>query len=192
MSSYPQPPAPFGAVAAIAAESRRVDDSETDYNITPAEKAESTDTTGPNSEDGLGTQAEEKITALARRLSHISRQSSVYPDEGTNTFLDPASDPTLDPNSDQFILRKWVKNMLSITSRDPDRYPRRTAGVSFRNLSAFGYGTAADYQMDVANMWLKGLGWLRGVLGYGKKLRIDILRDFEGYISTYPQNFVSC
>lgn len=180
MSSHPQPPAPFGAVTALSGETRHVEDSETDYNITPAEKAESSVTTGQDSEDGLGAQAQEKITALARRLSHISRQSSGYPDEGTNTFLDPTSDPALDPNSDQFSSRKWLKNMLNITSRDPDRYPRRTAGVSFRNLSAFGYGTAADYQMDVGNMWLKGLGWLRGVLGYGKKVRIDILRDFEG------------
>lgn len=169
MSAHPQPPAPFGAAAALSAEptqSRRpVDGSET---------------TGRESDDGLGSQANEKISALARRLSHLSRQSSSHPDEAKNTFLDPAGDPALDPNSDQFSSRKWAKNLLSIITRDPDRYPRRTAGVSFRNLSAFGYGTAADYQVDVANMWLKGLGWLRGVMGYGKKVRIDILRDFEG------------
>lgn len=161
-----------------------MDDSETDHIITPAEKADSSGTAEVESEEGIGRQAEEKITALARGLSKISRQSSSFPDDGTNTFLDPTGDPTLDPSSDQFSSRKWVKNLLRITSSDPDRYPRRTAGVSFRNLSAFGFGTAADYQMDVANMWLKAFGWLRGAMGYGKKVRIDILRNFEGYVKS--------
>lgn len=184
MSARPQHSPPFGDPAAISAETiqprRNLDDSESDYMITPVEKGDSSQTTGHESDDGLGSKAEDRITALARRLSYISRQSSAYPDDGKNTFLDPTGDPALDPNSDQFNSRKWIKNMLSITTRDPDRYPRRTAGVSFRNLSAFGYGTPADYQMDVGNMWLKGLGWLRSVMGQGKKVRIDILRDFEG------------
>lgn len=186
MTSYPQPPAPFGAPASIAAElrsfRRNADDWETDQAISAIEKAESSGTAEAESEDGIGHHAEEKIAALARRLSKVSRQSSSFPDDGTNTFLDPTGDTTLDPNSDHFSSRKWVKNLLQVTSSDPERYPRRTAGVSFRNLSAFGYGTAADYQMDVANMWLKGLGWLRSAMGWGKKVRIDILRDFEGYI----------
>lgn len=184
MSAHPQPPPPFGATAAITAESmqprRNIYGWDSDNIITPVEKGDSSQTTGHESDDGLGGKTQEKVAALARRLSYISRQSSAYPDEGKNTFLDPTGDPALDPNSDQFNSRKWIKNMLSVTTRDPDRYPRRTAGVSFRNLSAFGYGTAADYQMDVGNMWLKALGWLRGVMGHGKKVRIDILRDFEG------------
>lgn len=186
MASHPQAPAPFGAPAAIAAElgsfGRSVDDSATDQDITSVEKAESSGTAGAESEEGVGRHAEEKINALARGLSKASRRSSSFPDDGTNTFLDPTGDPSLDPNSEQFNSRKWVKNLLRVTSSDPDRFPRRTAGVSFRNLSAFGYGTAADYQMDVANMWLKGLGWLRSIMGYGKKVRIDILREFEGYV----------
>jgi hypothetical protein len=54
--------------------------------------------------------------------------------------------------------------------------------LSFRNLNVHGYGTAADYQMNVANMWLKAEGWLEGILGYRKALRIDILRNFEGLV----------
>jgi ATP-binding cassette subfamily G (WHITE) protein 2 (PDR) len=127
---------------------------------------------------------DEHITNLARSLSHISRQRNASIDEhaeGVNTFLD-TSDPELDPNSGHFKSRKWVKNMLQMTCHDPDRYPRRTAGVSFRNLNVFGYGTAADYQMTFANFWLKAAGWLRGALGFGRKVRIDILRDFEGFV----------
>lgn len=132
-----------------------------------------------------GDDRDRQITTLALSLSQVSRQNSLRSgetSEGINTFLDSTSDPELDPNSGQFKSRKWAKNIIQMTSRDPDRYPRRTAGVSFRNLNVFGYGTAADYQMNFANFWLKGAGWFRNILGFQKKVRIDILRDFEGIV----------
>lgn len=138
-------------------------------------KAESSDTAGAESEDGNGKNEQDEITALARKMS-----KSVTGD-GTNTFLD-TSDPELDPQSDKFNSRKWTKNLLHITTRNPDRYPRRTAGVSFRNLNAFGYGTAADYQANVANIWLKGFGAIRRMLALWEKVRIYILRDFDGFV----------
>lgn len=145
------------------------------------DKAESSDTIGADSEDGIEQEGQAKITTLARTLSRISQTNGGT--EGLNPFLN-TSDPELDPNSDQFNSRKWTKNLLHITSRDPERYPRRTAGVSFRNLNAFGYGTAADYQATVSNVWLKAVGWFRGLFGNGNKVRIDILRDFEGFVNS--------
>ncbi|KAK1142767.1 Multidrug resistance protein [Aspergillus melleus] len=188
MSLQPTPSAPFGASALSTDAALQFDNTvrrhteETHYDrITSIEeKGDSSDTAAADSEDAIEREDQMKITELARRFSQISQKS--IGGEGTNTFLNPTSDPELDPNSDRFNSRKWTKNMLHITSRDPDRYPRRTAGVSFRNLNAFGYGTAADYQTDVANMWLKGFGWVRNVLGFGNKVRIDILRNFEGFV----------
>jgi hypothetical protein len=188
MAMQPSYPAPFGAAAVSSSAGQEVastirrqfTDAEEDRIVeTPlGEKADSSDTAGPDSEDGIDQEGHEKITALARSLSQISQKSA----DPTNTFLNPSSDPELDPNSDKFNSRKWMKNLLHIKTRDPDRYPRRTAGVSFRNLNAYGYGTAADYQADVANMWLKGFGWLRGILGCRNRVRIDILRNFEGFV----------
>ncbi|GKZ32454.1 hypothetical protein AbraIFM66950_001842 [Aspergillus brasiliensis] len=179
MASQPAPPAPFGARAITAAVGSELDSSMR-AAIAPAGKTESSDSACLESEDSIRQDDQQMITALARSLSQLSSKSGIV--EGTNTFLDPTSDPELDPNSDQFNSRKWTKNLLKITSRDPDRYPRRTAGVSFRSMNVFGYGTAADYQANVANMWLKGFGWLREKLGCGKKVRIDILRNFEGFV----------
>ena len=176
----PAPPAPFGtaalsANAGLAFENsirERTDETNDDRITSPTgDKAESSDTSWEN---GI-SKDDPKIAALARKFSHEVG-------DGINTFLNPNENPELDPHSDQFNSRKWTKNLLQVTSRDPERYPRRTAGVSFRNLSAFGYGTAADYQADVGNMWLKGVGWLRGLLGWRNKVRIDILRNFEGYV----------
>ncbi|KAL2817429.1 ABC-2 type transporter-domain-containing protein [Aspergillus cavernicola] len=187
MSSQPLPPAPFGGVVPAGAGQRaldtirkQADDTGLVSSSSGKEKADSSDITYANSEHEIDHESEQNITALARNLSHLSHKSSTA--DGTNTFLDASSNPQLDPNSDKFNAREWTKNFLSVAARDPDRYPRRTAGVSFRNLSAFGYGTAADYQMDVANMWLKGYGRIRRMLGLGDRVRIDILRDFEGFV----------
>lgn len=139
-------------------------------------------------DDDLGKEQRDEITALARQFSQLSRHSSTYPDkdshgeEPPNPFLDLQTHPELDPHSEKFNQRKWLKSTLQIISRDPERYPRRTAGVSFRNLSAYGYGTPADYQANFANLWLKFFGWCKTMLGYGHKVRIDILRDFEGLV----------
>ncbi|KAL4892530.1 ABC-2 type transporter-domain-containing protein [Aspergillus ambiguus] len=180
MGLQPAPPAPFGASAVAASTGLEFENAIHQHLDSNGGKAGSSDTTGGDSEDGIGREEQEKIAALARSFSQMSQKSVIG--EGTNTFLNPTQDPELDPQSDKFSSRKWTKNLLHITSRDPDRYPRRTTGVSFRNLNAFGYGTAADYQTDVANMWLKGFGWLRSALGFGNKVRIDILRNFEGFV----------
>ncbi|CAI7673956.1 unnamed protein product [Penicillium pancosmium] len=124
------------------------------------------------------------ITTIARSFSNLSQKPSSVNSQNDpiNTFLDPTQDPSLDPNSDQFSSLKWVRNMLQMT-RDSDRYPKRTAGVSFRNLNVFGYGSGADYQITFGNAWLKMFNWAKARAGYGKKVRIDILRDFEGMVN---------
>ncbi|PGH16168.1 hypothetical protein AJ79_01935 [Helicocarpus griseus UAMH5409] len=138
--------------------------------------------------DGGMTSSQVKdLSELARRMSHISRRSSVYTQDtegDINPFLDLESDPELNPANEKFNVRKWMKSILRITSRDPERYPKRTAGVSFRNLNVHGYGTAADYQTDVGNIWLKAFGGLKNMVGLGEKVRIDILRNFEGLVKS--------
>jgi ATP-binding cassette, subfamily G (WHITE), member 2, PDR len=149
-------------------------------------KTDSTDTAGDLLKDEIGEENEDIIVDVARSISRVSQEfsrvSRDFASRGVNTFLDPGSRPDLDPQSSNFNSRRWVKNMLDVCARDPDRYPRRSAGVSFRNLNVFGYGSAVDYQTTVSNMWLKGVGWLQGVLGSGKNVRIDILRNFEGFV----------
>ncbi|WEW58654.1 Multidrug resistance protein [Emydomyces testavorans] len=132
---------------------------------------------------GMTKDQEHEIEDLARQVSRISlRSSSYHHGNVVNPFLEPDADPELNPNDKQFKVRKWLKTILHIQSRDPDRFPKRTAGVSFRNMNVYGYGTAADYQADVGNTPLKAVGAIKNLLGIGKKLRIDILRNFEGLV----------
>lgn len=139
----------------------------------------------PSTPDSSGNDEhrDEEIHQLARRFSQLSKDIVISSsEEGINTFLDPTGDPELDPSSDQFKSRKWVRNMLQMTCQDSNRYPRRTAGVSFRNLNVYGYGTATDYQTNFANIWLKAARSLWNRFTSQKKIRIDILRDLEGIV----------
>ncbi|KAJ5082688.1 ABC multidrug transporter C [Penicillium argentinense] len=141
----------------------------------------STDETALEKSNEIGDEeaVEAEVTRLAR---HLTRESTRFVD-GENTFLDAKEDSALNPHSPNFKARDWMKNLLAITSRDPERYPQRQAGVSFRNLSVHGYGSPTDYQKDVFNSVLQIGGLFRMMTGSGKQ-KIQILRDFDGLVKS--------
>lgn len=155
--------------------------SQSHYELNTSDEVSEENMTTPMAEEEI---RHKEITTLARSFSNASQKaaSTNGQHDVINTFLDPTQDPTLDPHSDQFSSLNWVRNMLQMT-RDSDLYPKRTAGVSFRNLNVFGYGSGADYQINFANTWLKMFNWAKSKAGFGKKVRIDILRDFEGLVN---------
>lgn len=57
------------------------------------------------------------------------------------------------------------------------------ASVAFRNLTVFGFGTSTDYQKTFANYPLAYLSRLRVLFGHTRKIRVDILKDFEGLVA---------
>jgi hypothetical protein len=140
----------------------------------------------------ITSEQEEHVTALARTVtrSHpdlartISRASTTatHVDASINPYVDSSGDPELDPNSGKFNARKWIKHLITIHSVDATRYPGRTAGVSWKHLNVYGYGTDTDYQADVGNVWLKMFESLKSLVGLSKQRRITILSDFEGLV----------
>jgi len=83
----------------------------------------------------------ERVVALARAITSKSVKNSSG--QYDNPFVG-SDDPQLNPSSGKFNARAWVKTLIGIESRDPDRYPERTAGISYRNLyvHGFGYGSS--------------------------------------------------
>lgn len=65
--------------------------------------------------------------------------------EYKNAFID-TSDPTLNPDSEYFRPEVWVRTLIGLQSRDPERYPKRVAGIGYRNLNVHGFGSLTDYQ----------------------------------------------
>lgn len=121
-----------------------------------------------------------EVTQLARRITGLSQQQShgeyINPFHGTE-------DEALNPLSGKFDSRKWTKNLVALTSRDPDRYPGRTAGISYRNLNVHGFGTPTDYQKTFGNYPLEIGSLFNSVTGKGKS-KIQILRDFDGLVKS--------
>jgi len=131
---------------------------------------------------GKEDDTEREVTRLAQQLT---RQSTHYSTSANleNPFLDVAEGSTLNPNGDNFKARDWMKNLLALTARDPERFPQRAAGISFKNLSVHGYGSPTDYQKDVFNSILQIGHLFRLLTGTGKQ-KIQILRNFDGLVKS--------
>ncbi|KAG5759293.1 hypothetical protein H9Q72_012575 [Fusarium xylarioides] len=118
---------------------------------------------------------EEEIHNLARRLTSQSAASGHGP-------LFPLSDGgPLNPESPHFNSKKWAKAYLKTRTEAADGSTPRTAGIAFKNLNAYGFGQATDFQNTLTNIVLKASSFARKVFG-DKGQCIDILRDIDGYV----------
>ncbi|EHK98954.1 putative ABC transporter CDR4 [Glarea lozoyensis 74030] len=129
-----------------------------------------------SSEDGG-----EKVHELARAITQASIKNANG--EHINPFDGPEN-PALDPLSGKFSYKVWTKNLLGIQSRDPERYPARVAGISYRNLSAYGFGNATDYQKTFGNYPLELPGLFKRMIGRQEQTKIQILRNFDGLVKS--------
>lgn len=130
----------------------------------------------------LGETKEEEIAGLAKSLS----QSQDIRDE-KGDFINPflaSENPSLNPNSAKFSSKAWLEALMGITSRDPERYPKRVAGVAYKNLSAHGFGDPTDYQKTFGNYPFELPSVAKRLIGRGKKTRIQILRNFDGLVKS--------
>lgn len=131
----------------------------------------------PANGHSINEDQEREITRLARAYSSMSARS-----QSTAPFsFDPAKGSTLDPTSDKFDPERWAKSFMNALSKDPERYSKRTAGVSYKNLSVHGFGSATDYQKNFANVFLYGFNSVRNLLGREQQ-KIQILKDFDGLV----------
>ncbi|OAP65341.1 hypothetical protein AYL99_01313 [Fonsecaea erecta] len=130
-----------------------------------------------HSENDVGDDDDDdmRVRYLARQFSRTSTRT-----EDANPFAAPPGS-SLDPSSDNFQTRDWVKALFNLQSKD-DRFLARTAGVAFRNLSAHGFGSATDYQKTVGTAPFQVVGLLRQLMGAGQR-RINILRGFDGLVN---------
>ncbi|EFR04875.1 ATP-binding cassette transporter [Nannizzia gypsea CBS 118893] len=90
-------------------------------------------------------------------------------------------DSPLNPHGKKFNARAWATN-VSRVARESGQSSRQV-GLCFQNLNVFGYGTPADYQKDVANIWLAIPSIIRRFLfSTSGQTQIEILRQFNGII----------
>lgn len=95
-------------------------------------------------------------------------------------------DARLDPTSDRFESKYWVKNLRKLMDSDPDYYKRTSLSVAYKNLRSYGLASDADYQSTVANvpMKLASQAWNSVFSRNDASRNIDILKPMSGLIPT--------
>lgn len=107
----------------------------------------------------------------------LNNSSAVAYTEPVNPFL--ASDrPSFNPESEDFSPTILFESLAEVRRFESGRYPAKSFGVAYRNLSVHGYRTSTDYQHTFGNfpvtLFNKTFGW-------GRK-RITILNSFDGLV----------
>ncbi|CDK25256.1 unnamed protein product [Kuraishia capsulata CBS 1993] len=125
---------------------------------------------------GFDATADEQVHDLARKLTNESGHLSLFLADGkprpsvvsdsahlvrtlstmsnvpgVSTFTEGEIDSRLDPNSDDFDSKLWVKNFRKLMDNDPDYYKHTSLGIAYRNLRASGIAADASYQPTILN-----------------------------------------
>ncbi|CAK9439083.1 uncharacterized protein LODBEIA_P33070 [Lodderomyces beijingensis] len=100
----------------------------------------------------------ESASGLSKYLTNMSEVPGVIPVGRTDLAK-------LDPDSDEFEAKFWVKNLKKLHDFDREYYKPSSLGVAYRNLRTYGLANDTDYQPTVTNaLWklaTQGLRMLR-------------------------------
>jgi ATP-binding cassette subfamily G (WHITE) protein 2 (PDR) len=149
---------------------------------------------------GFGAAVEEEVQNLARQFTNNSYKQREDEDTGSDSLSTVSTiapgvnpmlnidqlDPRLDPNSDEFQSRYWIKNFRSLMDKDPDYYKNYSLGITYKNLRASGVAIDADYQSTVFNAPFKFTSRYAKKLFSSKaakrKTQFDILKSMDAVI----------
>ena len=109
--------------------------------------------------------------------------SRISPPEDVSLPL-PITEPRLTAVTSDPAKRHLEESWKAIELHSPMNEQERCASVAYRNLNVYGFGATTDYQKTFANYPLAHLSLLEGLFGRLQKSRIDILRGFEGVVSS--------
>lgn len=118
----------------------------------------------------------DEVKRLARQYSRTSNSGQIE----LNPF-EARKGSAIDPNSDNFEAKEWIRSMIKLSEQSEADNMGRCAGIAFRNLSAYGFGAATDYQKSVGNIFFEVVGLARRLVGVGQR-KIDILQNFAGLV----------
>ncbi|OBT92485.1 hypothetical protein VE01_09588 [Pseudogymnoascus verrucosus] len=125
-----------------------------------------TKTATPDDSDNEKEDLRESVTHLARTFTQHSVKN------GHGQYVNPfegSENPSLDPQSGQFNQRAWIKAVM---------------GVSYKNLNVHGFGEPTDYQKTFGNYPLAASSLFNNLRGENGRIKIQILRNFDGLIKS--------
>ncbi|KAK6455693.1 multidrug resistance protein [Scheffersomyces xylosifermentans] len=110
-------------------------------------------------------------------IKYLSNMSSV---PGVNPYTDSDINPSLDPNSESFNAKFWVKNLRKLHDSDPDYFKPSKLGIAYRDLRAYGVAADSDYQATVSNaFWKYAVEFLRNFRKQDQSRFFDILKPMD-------------
>jgi ABC-type multidrug transport system fused ATPase/permease subunit len=122
---------------------------------------------------------EADVETLTRIATQRSRRQSTW---GGDTLTALAQqDSTLDPQSGNFDLRKWLKLAFKDISRDG--HQGHTSDVIFKDLNVYGSGAALQYQDTVSSTLTAPLR-LPELFRHSKSPQRRILKGFNGLMKS--------
>jgi ATP-binding cassette subfamily G (WHITE) protein 2 (PDR) len=119
-----------------------------------------------------------------RDLARVLTAASIYSESDVQNVFTPKSGSSFDPHSSNFNARAWTKAVIALQCRDPQKYPRRTSGLAFRDLNVHGYGNPTDYQKSVGNVWLELPSLIGKLCRSNGRRKIDILQGCDGLVES--------
>jgi ATP-binding cassette, subfamily G (WHITE), member 2, PDR len=75
-------------------------------------------------------------------VHHLARQMTTLSTRTAENLFDYEQGGPLDPFSDKFEAKRWVKALAQL-SKSEGSAPGRMSGISYRNMSVHGYGSDA-------------------------------------------------
>ncbi|ODV59654.1 pleiotropic drug resistance family ABC transporter [Ascoidea rubescens DSM 1968] len=114
-------------------------------------------------------------------IKTLSRVSTV-PGPAQNTFHNDI-DPKLDPNSDEFSSKAWIKNLRKLIDTDPDHYKHFSLGLAWKDLRSYGVAADADYLKTVSNFPIKlASNFVNLFKKTDESKYFDILKPMDGLV----------
>ncbi|WVQ84194.1 hypothetical protein IAT38_006345 [Cryptococcus sp. DSM 104549] len=115
-----------------------------------------------------------------REINNLARQLTRQSTQDTSALFNYEKGSDLDPFSADFNAQKWTKMLVTAAQESG---PGRKAGLSFSNMSVHGFGSDADYQKTVGNIFIYGLSLIRNLVT-GRKRKVQILNKVDGVLES--------
>lgn len=147
----------------------------------PSFYSESTSTMADQDQTGTPSYIADNDHRISVEIHELARKLTTRSESSPGCLFPSVAGGALDPNSDKFNARKWATAFYN-SRKDASGTAPRTAGIAFKNLDVYGYGTDTDFQKTIGNMFIEGPAMLKKLLGRDKK-RIDILQELEGVVN---------
>lgn len=99
--------------------------------------------------------------------------------QGTRHSIAEPNDPSMDPSSDSFDLRKFLRSFRHYL--EGEGIEMKQLSVVFKSLNVYGSGAALQLQKTVTDMLMAPIR-PQEFINFGKKERKQILHGFDGII----------